>query len=53
MDKQKIDVLNKMIQEHLPARPDGTNVLNSPKGIIDDEQLEKSAIDLADKDADA
>jgi len=53
MDKQKIDVLNKMIKKHLPVGPDGTNVLNSLKGIIDDEQLEKSIIDLADKDADA
>ena len=40
MDKQKIDVLNKMIKKHLPVGPDGTNVLNSLKGIIDDEQLD-------------
>ena len=53
MDKQKIDILNKMIKKTLPVGPDGTNVLNSLKGIIDDEQFNKSIIDLADKDADA
>jgi len=53
MDKQKIDILNKMIKTTLPVGPDGTNVINSLKGIIDDEEFKKSITALADKDADA
>jgi len=53
IDKQKVALLNKMINKHLPVGPDGTNAISSLEGIIDDETFKKDVIALADKDADA
>ena len=53
IDKQKIAILNKMIDKNLPVGPDGTNAISSLEGIIDEETFKKDIIALADNDADA
>ena len=53
IDKQKIAILNKMIDKNLPVGPDGTYAISSLEGIIDEETFKKDIIALADNDADA
>ena len=52
IDKQKIAILNKMIDKNLPVGPDATNAISSLEGIIDEETFKKDIIALADNDAD-
>lgn len=53
MDKQKVALLNKLINKHLAVGPDGTNAISSLEGIIDDASLVGDLKALAEKDADA
>jgi len=50
LDKQRIDMLNKMIGKSLPVGPDATNAINSLKGIIEDEGLMNELKSLAESD---
>ena len=50
LDKQRIDMLNKMISKSLPVGPDATNAINSLKGIIEDEGLMNELKSLAESD---
>ncbi len=50
LDKQRIDMLNKMIGKSLPVGPDATNAINSLKGIIEDVGLMNELKSLAESD---
>lgn len=53
MDKQRIAVLNKLVNKHFAVGPDATNAIESLKGIIDDEGFIESLKALAEKDPDS
>jgi len=53
MDKQKIEMLQKLVKQHFSVGPDATNALSSLKGIIDDNDLNDQLKALAKKDSDS